>query len=401
MKSSPPQARSPQSPAPNPHPPHTTGTPSSNRLSPISTDRVADSPASTAEVHQHVSLRMLRLLAGDTEKALEPIPHISPDGAGLLVAATLCAGHVSRSSQPAGRQAPRGRQRHSSRRSRGQPARARFAFAPQSVVLQKCVRLRCDRAVSTADRFSPGQQVSLYVEVENYHSQSTEKGYRTSLGSSYELLDDDGKRVAGGDVSRCRRLLPQPATRFPHSIFGLTLPEKIAPGQYQLAAGRERPPERQNRPCHGGVRNPRYVRSQPYIRVRSRTSYPLLDELARLLASMERYDAIVLGAGGVGSAALYSWPARGVRASASTASHPPHDRGSSHGQTRVIRQAYFEHPDYVPLLFESYRLWHELEQQIGRQLFHQVGLVEVGPADGVVVPGVLRAAAEHDLPSSS
>jgi glycine/D-amino acid oxidase-like deaminating enzyme len=112
---------------------------------------------------------------------------------------------------------------------------------------------------------------------------------------------------------------------------------------------------------------------------------------------MQTYDVIVLGAGGVGSAALYELARRGVRAVGIDRFHPPHDRGSSHGQTRVIRQAYFEHPDYVPLLTESHRLWRELEAAAGRKLFHQVGLLEVGPADGVVVPGVLRAAAEHGL----
>ena len=65
---------------------------------------------------------------------------------------------------------------------------------------------------------------------------------------------------------------------------------------------------------------------------------------------MERYDAIVLGTGGVGSAALYHLAQRGVRVLGIDRFDPPHDRGSSHGQTRVIRQAYFEHPDYVPLL---------------------------------------------------
>ena len=112
---------------------------------------------------------------------------------------------------------------------------------------------------------------------------------------------------------------------------------------------------------------------------------------------MQTYDVIVLGAGGVGSAALYELARRGVRAVGIDRFRPPHDRGSSHGQTRVIRQAYFEHPDYVPLLTESYRLWRALEAATGRQLFHEVGLLEVGPVDGVVVPGVLRAAAEHGL----
>jgi monomeric sarcosine oxidase len=112
---------------------------------------------------------------------------------------------------------------------------------------------------------------------------------------------------------------------------------------------------------------------------------------------MERYDAIVLGIGGVGSAALYHLAKRGVRAIGIDRFSPPHDRGSSHGHTRVIRQAYFEHSDYVPLLKEAYRLWRELEASTSQQLFSQIGLIEIGPADGVVVPGVLSAANAHGL----
>ena len=112
---------------------------------------------------------------------------------------------------------------------------------------------------------------------------------------------------------------------------------------------------------------------------------------------MDRYDAIVLGAGGVGSAALYHLARRGLRVLGIDRFDPPHDRGSTHGHTRVIRQAYFEHSNYVPLLRDSYREWHDLERRAGQQLFHQIGLVEVGPADGAVVPGVLRAAEEHGL----
>jgi monomeric sarcosine oxidase len=75
-----------------------------------------------------------------------------------------------------------------------------------------------------------------------------------------------------------------------------------------------------------------------------------------------------------------------------------HNRGSSHGQTRAIRMAYFEHPDYVPLLRRAYELWNQLEAASGETLFHQVGLLEVGPADGIVVPGVLQSARQHNLP---
>lgn len=109
------------------------------------------------------------------------------------------------------------------------------------------------------------------------------------------------------------------------------------------------------------------------------------------------YDAIVLGAGGVGSAAIWQLARRGLRVLGIDRFAPPHDRGSSHGQTRIIRQAYFEHPDYVPLLLESYRLWEELELETGRRLKLETGLLEAGPADGVVVPGVLAAAAQHRL----
>jgi sarcosine oxidase len=74
-----------------------------------------------------------------------------------------------------------------------------------------------------------------------------------------------------------------------------------------------------------------------------------------------------------------------------------HDRGSSHGQTRVIRQAYFEHADYVPLLLRAYELWRELEREAGDDLLHQVGLLQVGPPQGQVVRGVTEAARLHGL----
>ena len=112
---------------------------------------------------------------------------------------------------------------------------------------------------------------------------------------------------------------------------------------------------------------------------------------------MERYDVIVVGVGGVGSAALYHLARRNVRVLGIDRFRPPHDRGSTHGHTRVIRQAYFEHPDYVPLLRESYREWHDLEVRAGKPLLHQIGLIEVGPPEGEVVPGVLQAAEEHEL----
>jgi monomeric sarcosine oxidase len=112
---------------------------------------------------------------------------------------------------------------------------------------------------------------------------------------------------------------------------------------------------------------------------------------------MPIYDAIVVGTGGVGSAALFHLAARGAKVLGLDRFPPGHDRGSSHGQTRIIRLAYFEHPDYVPLLQRAYELWHELERLRGRPLYHEIGLVQVGPAEGAVVKGVRRSAQQHAL----
>ncbi len=111
----------------------------------------------------------------------------------------------------------------------------------------------------------------------------------------------------------------------------------------------------------------------------------------------ERYDLIVAGTGAVGSAALWQAAQRGLRVLGIDRFPPGHDRGSSHGRTRIIRQAYFEHPDYVPLLLRAYELWAELENARGEQLLRQTGLLQVGPADGFVVNGVVESARRHGL----
>ncbi len=112
---------------------------------------------------------------------------------------------------------------------------------------------------------------------------------------------------------------------------------------------------------------------------------------------MKTYDAIVVGLGGVGSAAAFHLASRGVRVLGLERFTAAHDCGSSHGHTRVIRKAYYEHTDYVPLLREAYRLWHDLEQRSGKKLFHETGLLQVGPAGGEVISGVLQSAETHRL----
>jgi len=109
------------------------------------------------------------------------------------------------------------------------------------------------------------------------------------------------------------------------------------------------------------------------------------------------YDVIVLGTGGVGSAAMFHLAKRGAKVLGLDRFPPGHDRGSSHGRTRIIRQAYFEHPDYVPLLKRAYELWEDLSERSGKQLYHEIGLLQIGPADGRVIPGVLESARRHGL----
>ena len=77
---------------------------------------------------------------------------------------------------------------------------------------------------------------------------------------------------------------------------------------------------------------------------------------------MSSFDVVVCGLGVMGSAALRELSRRGLRVLGIDRFAPGHDRGSSHGATRVIRLDYFEHPSYVPLLRRAYELWHELEQ---------------------------------------
>ncbi len=112
---------------------------------------------------------------------------------------------------------------------------------------------------------------------------------------------------------------------------------------------------------------------------------------------MSQFDVIVVGTGAMGSAAAMQLALRGRKVLGIDRYAAGHAHGSSHGETRIIRQAYFEHPSYVPLLLRAYELWHELEQHVGEQLFYQVGLLQAGPADGFVVKGVLQSAGEHQL----
>lgn len=194
--------------------------------------KVSPSPTTTAEVHQHVSLRVLRLLNGDTEKALEPIPHISATeqdywSRQLFALATYLDHH----SQPDDKRRAAASVVHLDEAVAN--LRELGSLSVRNLAFCKTVYGYGSIEAYDSDVFTPSQHVSLYVEVENYHSSSTEKGFTTSLGTSYEVVDDQGKRVTSGefpDVNDCCRN----RRRDFHMQLGLTLPENITPGRYQL-----------------------------------------------------------------------------------------------------------------------------------------------------------------------
>ncbi len=116
------------------------------------------------------------------------------------------------------------------------------------------------------------------------------------------------------------------------------------------------------------------------------------------MTGQRSYDVIVVGLGAMGSATLFHLARRGVRALGLEQFAPEHTMGSSHGDSRIIRETYFEHPLYVPLVQRAHELWRELEGVSGKSLMRIVGGLMIGPPDGMVVSGTLRSAREHGLP---
>jgi len=110
------------------------------------------------------------------------------------------------------------------------------------------------------------------------------------------------------------------------------------------------------------------------------------------------YDVAVAGRGGMGSAALAHCALRGVRTIGIEQFGPAHDLGASGGKTRIIRQAYYEDPAYVPMLLRAYDLWRDLEARTGANLIRLTGLLMAGGERSEVVSGSARAARVYDLP---
>ncbi|HVC82451.1 MAG TPA: N-methyl-L-tryptophan oxidase [Chloroflexota bacterium] len=111
-----------------------------------------------------------------------------------------------------------------------------------------------------------------------------------------------------------------------------------------------------------------------------------------------QYDVIVVGVGGMGSATCYYLAQRGKRVLGLERYGIPHTKGSSHGYTRIIRLAYYEHPSYVMLLRRAYELWREIEERAGEQLLHITGSIDAGPEHEWVFRGSWESCRVHDLP---
>jgi sarcosine oxidase len=109
------------------------------------------------------------------------------------------------------------------------------------------------------------------------------------------------------------------------------------------------------------------------------------------------FDVAVIGLGGMGSAIAAHCAERGASVIGLEQFGPAHDRGSSHGKSRMIRQAYFEDAAYVPLVLRSYELWRALEKQIGEDLLRITGVISVGHEESDIISGTQRAAAQHGL----
>lgn len=110
------------------------------------------------------------------------------------------------------------------------------------------------------------------------------------------------------------------------------------------------------------------------------------------------YDAIVMGVGAMGSATLYALAQRGYNICGIEQFGIAHDRGSSHGETRLIRKAYFEHPDYISLLHRAYEEWEQLEKENSQKLFVKNGLLLAGKHSSRVIKGLRACYSQYDLP---
>ncbi|MCY0881318.1 MAG: N-methyl-L-tryptophan oxidase [Firmicutes bacterium] len=110
------------------------------------------------------------------------------------------------------------------------------------------------------------------------------------------------------------------------------------------------------------------------------------------------YDVIVIGLGAMGAAALYHLARRGQQVLGLEQFSPVHAMGSSAGESRIIRQAYFEHPDYVPLVRRAWDLWRDLAKWSGIDLLWETGGLIIGPEGSATIAGVEKSVTQWQIP---
>ncbi len=195
-------------------------------------NHTTEAPSNTAEVHDHMRLRMLQMLAEQENDAMTPIPGASSMQQDYW-AKQLFAVSTFLDSE---------RQPDNKRRAAGSLTHLDHARAHLSEMAN--LRIRNLLFVDSVDgygvyqtrdegKFRPGDQVTLYTEVENFRSESTKEGYRTALGTSYEVTDTKGQRVDSAQFPDVEDLCQNRRRDF-HMQYGVALPTRIYPGEYEL-----------------------------------------------------------------------------------------------------------------------------------------------------------------------
>ena len=193
---------------------------------------VSPQPASTEELHEHVKLRMLQLMSGQRGQAMTPIPGASPAlqdywSKQLFAIST----HLDHDQQPDEKRRAAASLYHLDQ------ARAKLAelatLQIRNLSIVESVNGYGNYTPRETLEFKPGDPVSLYAEVENLQSESTADGYHSSVSTSYEVIDISGQRVDGRQFPDVKDLCRTPRRDF-HMQYGVNLPTRIYPGEYQL-----------------------------------------------------------------------------------------------------------------------------------------------------------------------
>ncbi|MGI9429149.1 MAG: hypothetical protein ACR2NM_10855, partial [Bythopirellula sp.] len=194
--------------------------------------RVQPTPGTNEEVNQHMRLRLLQLLAGNDESTFAPIPGATATqqdywNQQLFALSTF----LDTKTQPDDKRRAAGSLMHLD------SARAKLSELA-TLQVQKLAFVDSVEGYGAYEQheehsFQPGDKVTLYCEIENFSSESTKSGYRTRLGTSYEVVDQNGKRVDSAQFPEIEDLCRNPRRDF-HMQYTVTLPKRIYPEQYEL-----------------------------------------------------------------------------------------------------------------------------------------------------------------------